>query len=257
MDQERVAEEHVACFAGGQGRRPVRACIRRRRRRLGPGQSVVPGRGQHPGGVKMRTRTDSGRRAGLVDVAEQVQHQQPAGAGVDVDLLVPVPFVAGLEVPARVAWIGHAREAHRNRAPDTLTVPPAPGPDQLIEGLPQGRPGPGLGERAALGARDPHHRLGPGGRVLGHPALAEIEPDQLPAGPHHFGRHRAPDGDVPVGDEGLHLAGAEHGVRMASPPLTPPFIKRRRRAGPGPGSPRPRPAGTGPPAGGRGRRRLR
>ena len=31
------------------------------------------------------------------------------------------------------------------------------------------------------------------------------------------GAHRAPDGRVPVGDERLHLAGAEHADRMAAP----------------------------------------
>ena len=229
VNQKRMTQEHVARLAGGQRGGPARARVRRRRRRLEPGQPVVPGRGEHPGGVPVRPGTDPGRRAGLVNVAEQVQHQQPAGPRVDVDLLAPVVLVAGLDVPARVTGVGQAREADRDRAAHTGPTPPAPGPDELVEGLPQGRPGPGLGERAALGAGDPHHRFRPGARVLGHPVPGEAGPDHLPAGTHDIDGHRPGNGDVPVFDEGLHLAGAEHGARIASPPLTPPSNNRPAR----------------------------
>jgi hypothetical protein len=249
VDQERVADEDVARRPGREHRMAARARLGRRRRRLQPVQPVVPGRRQHAGGVQVRPRTDPGRRAGVVDVAQQVEHQQPAGPGIDVDLLVPVALVAGLNMPARVPGVGQAGEAHRDRAADTGPAPPAPGPDQLIERLPQGRPGAGLGERAALGAGDAHHRRCPGARLVGHhPVPAEFRPDHPLTAAHDVGRHGAPDGDVPVGDEGLHLAAAEHGDRIASPLVMPPLNKRATVTASVPGPSRPGPAGTGPPA---------
>src|SRR5580692_3087337 len=78
---------------------------------------------------------------------------------------------------------------------------------------------------------EPVVRIRPGARVFGHPLPGEVGPDHLPAGPHDVGGHRPGNGDVPVGDEGPHLAGAEHGDRIASPPRTPPSINRRHRDG--------------------------
>ena len=139
----------------------------------------------------VRPGTDPGRRAGLVDVAEQVQHQQPAGPRIDVDPLVPVSLVAGLDVPARVTRVGQAREADRNGAAHTGPTPPAPGPDQLVEGLPQAGlvPASANGPPSGQAIRTTGSVQVPGSSVT--PCRARLGPDHLPAGPHDIGGHRA------------------------------------------------------------------
>src|SRR5581483_9033862 len=119
-----------------------------------------------------------------------------------VDPPVLVPGEAGLDVLAGVPRILGAGEAHRDRAADTAPAPPPALADQLVEGLPQDRLGAGRGERLALRAVDPHHRIPPRGRVLAlYAAAAQLRPDLVLAGPQHVGGERGADRDVPVGDE--------------------------------------------------------
>ena len=85
VHEEGMAHEHVSRLAGGQQRRPARARRRGRLRRLGPGDPGVTGRRQHSRRVTVRSRSQPGRRAVGVHVAEQVQRQQATCPGADVD----------------------------------------------------------------------------------------------------------------------------------------------------------------------------
>jgi hypothetical protein len=72
-------------------------------------------------------------------------------------------------------------------------------------------------------------------RVDGHQEGMAQEHVPRPAGGQRCLRHRAPDGDISVGDERLHFTRAEHGPRIAAAPTLPPSNSgaQRRRGGAG------------------------
>ena len=192
VNQERMAQEHIAGLSRREHRRAVRAGAGRAlagQRRLEP---VVTSGCEDRRDVKMRAGTDPGRRAIGFCVREQVQREQPPRPGAEVDPPLPGLFVAGLDMPACIAWIHGTGKPDRNRAPDALAAPPAVRSDELIARLRDDLGGSRFSERAAFRAGDPDHR-------------------STPARPHHRGRDRTAQGQVAAGEESVNVVPAQHG----------------------------------------------
>lgn len=108
MRQELVTQEDVTGLTGRQCDGTVRAGLIGLTRRIPPFQPGIADRGQDTSRVEVRACAQSGRRTGLIYVAEQEQREQPAATGTNGHPSPPVRriLVTAVEVPSGAARAG-------------------------------------------------------------------------------------------------------------------------------------------------------
>jgi len=130
MDQEGMAHVHIASAARRLNASPSEG--RGWELHVAVEHTTLAEGSEQARHIQMRSDENFRRRVPLTDVCEQEQRQQCAAAALYVHPPLSTDIIAAVEVPARVARIGHARKANRNLSADAVPPNPAAGAEKLV-----------------------------------------------------------------------------------------------------------------------------
>ena len=130
MDEEGVADVHVASATGSTDAWPsegggieLHIAVK---------HTTLAERCEETRHIQVRSDENFRGRVPIANVREQKQRQQCTAAALYVHPPLSTDIIAAVEVPARVARIGHARKANRNLSADAVPPNPAAGAEKLV-----------------------------------------------------------------------------------------------------------------------------